>query len=169
MLLRASKFPAAHGFSTRAGGVSEGVYRSMNLGWSVGDQPSRVAENFRRLAHHADFPLERLHTLSQVHGDRVIEVQGNAPETAQQEAEADALWTQESLVVVGVKTADCMPILLAAPRIGLVAAIHSGWRGTLAEIAARAVEQLFNAGARPSDLWAAIARSGEAVPRTLWA
>ena len=155
-LLRASRFPAPHGFSTRDGGVSQGVFRSLNLGWNVGDGVVEVAENFERLAAGAPFPLRRLHTLSQVHGAQVVEVGGDALRPAQPEAEADCLWTRDAGAVVGVKTADCIPLLLAAPGVKAVAAVHSGWRGTAASIAARAVEALVAKGAEPSGIFAAV-------------
>ncbi len=150
--------PVPHGFTVRAGGVSEGRFASLNLGLSVGDAPECVQENYRRLAAAVEAPLGALHTVKQVHGDRVV----RAPETvapkglAPHLGEADALWTEEPGHWVGVSTADCVPVLLVDPESRRVAAVHSGWRGTDADISARAVEALVARGTRPEKLLAAV-------------
>jgi YfiH family protein len=141
-----------HGFSTRHGGVSEGPYRSLNLGFQVGDERSRVEENVRRLAKAAGFSPSELHTVSQVHGDRVLEAKPGAI----QGGEGDALWTGCEGAAVGIRTADCVPILLADPDGRRVAAVHSGWRGADLRIAHRAVEALVAQGARADRLIAAV-------------
>src|SRR4051812_15807014 len=120
LFLIAPRFPVPHGFSTRSGGVSCGIHSSLNLGWTVGDVPSNVSTNFERLAAAAAFDLAYLHTVSQVHGESVLSVEGAAPLKAQTHGTADALWTRDHDAVVGVKTADCVPLLLAAPDIGAV-------------------------------------------------
>lgn len=157
--------PALHGFSTRLGGVSEGPYRSLNVGFAVGDEPARVEENLERLAAAAGFPLAALRTVSQVHGDRVVEApeelpagEGSRPPCA----EADALWTGRQGEVVGVRTADCVPILIAEPAGRRVAVVHSGWRGTELGVVARALEALVAGGASPERLVAAIGPSIQA-------
>ena len=141
MLLRASHFPPAltHGFTTRRGGASTGRYASLNLGGRWGDEPEAVDENLRRVAEWADYEPGDLIRVRQVHGDRVVhatEVEGGT--------EADGLWAQreDAAQIVGVMTADCVPILVCDRRGSVVAATHSGWRGTVANIAARTVEAL---------------------------
>lgn len=150
--------PVRHGFSIRHGGVSEGPFASLNLGYSVGDDRERVTENLRRLARKAGLPPTALATVSQVHGDRVLRAgpvePGDTPLPPL--GEADALWTDASGVAVGVKTADCVPILLSDPEGVRVAAVHSGWRGTDLRIAARVVKTLVAQGARADSLVAAI-------------
>lgn len=153
--------PVPHGFTTRAGGVSEGPHASLNLGFSVGDVRERVEENHRRLAEAAGAALGALHTVKQVHGARVVEaaeVRGEEGTGVPRppEAEADALWTERPGDWVAVGTADCVPVLLVDPDGRRVAAVHSGWRGTDAEISARAVEALVARGARPERLLAAV-------------
>ncbi|HZA50749.1 MAG TPA: laccase domain-containing protein, partial [Myxococcaceae bacterium] len=122
VFLTSRLLPFRHGFSTRAGGASEGPYASLNLGFAVGDIRERVEENFRRLAHAAGIPASAFVTASQVHGDRVLKAEeppaGDFPRPPQ--AEADALWTDRSGVAVGVKTADCVPILIGDPDTGRV-------------------------------------------------
>jgi len=138
-----------HGFTTRRGGASEGPYRFLNLGESVGDDPARVAENWARLRSATGLDFARVR---QVHGRAVVSAEcGGAPS-----AEADAVTTAQAGVAACVSTADCVPILLADPATGAVAAVHAGWRGTLAGVAGEAVRALAERGARPEDLLAAI-------------
>lgn len=155
--LRSALLPVPHGFATRVGGVSEGPYASLNLGFSVGDERPRVEENHRRLAWAAGASLGALCRVSQVHGDTVLEARGEADDVLRPTlGEADALWTEGEGRWVAVGTADCVPVLLVDPRGRRVAAVHSGWRGTDLEISARAVEALVARGSRPEDLLAAV-------------
>jgi polyphenol oxidase len=157
-LVTSKLLPVPHGFATRAGGVSEGPHASLNLGFAVGDLRDRVEENHRRLAVVAGAALEALHTVKQVHGDRVVEVGAGEGTGALRppEGEADALWTERPEHWVAVGTADCVPVLLVDPEGRRVAAVHSGWRGTDARIVARAVESLVARGSRPERLLAAV-------------
>jgi YfiH family protein len=141
-----------HGFTTRDGGVSAPPFDALNLGGSVGDDPGAVEENWARLARATGLAFAGLR---QVHGDRVVD----AAACAGGRPEADAVVSTASGVAAVVAVADCVPILLADPRGGAVAAVHAGWRGTLAGIAARAVEALVARGARVEDLVAAVGPS----------
>ncbi|MCI0571535.1 MAG: peptidoglycan editing factor PgeF [Myxococcaceae bacterium] len=155
-LLTASLLPVPHGFTTRAGGVSDAPFASLNLGLSVGDRPEAVAENFTLLARTAGIPVSAWWRVSQVHGDAVVQAPSEQGEGLPPPcATADALWTDTPGHAVGVLTADCVPLLLVDPDGRRVAAVHSGWRGTAARIAARAVEALVAQGARPERLLAA--------------
>lgn len=159
LLLTSKLLPVPHGFSLREGGTSEGAFASLNLGFGVGDDAARVTENHRRLAAAANLGPGALHTVRQVHGAAVVEVparQEGPGALPQPFAEADALHTARAGEAVGVKTADCVPILLVDPDTRRVAAIHSGWRGTDADISARAVEALVARGARADRLLAAV-------------
>jgi polyphenol oxidase len=150
LFLRSSRLDVPHGFSLRDGGVSTGALASLNAGDAVGDSPEHVQENVRRLAVAAKYAPERLATVRQVHGERVVRA------TAGVAVEADALWTDDaSGMWLGVKSADCVPLLLASADGRLVAAVHSGWRGTSLRITARAVEVLLAQGAAASTLRAA--------------
>lgn len=157
MLLRAPHFPDSivHGFSTRAGGVSVGRYASMNLGVTWGDEPEAVQENLRRLAQAAGFAPEQLVRVRQVHGATIL-----AAHEVDATSEADAIWRHREHPgqhVVGVMTADCVPLLLVDRRARVCAAVHSGWRGTVAGIGAQTVALLHDqAGIDPADLLAAI-------------
>jgi YfiH family protein len=121
----AEKSQAILAFSTRRGGVSEPPYDTMNLGRSTEDRPEAVAENRRRLLESLELDPAVLATAGQVHGDTVSEAlePGLHPN-------CDVLLTRRPGLALAVTTADCLPLLLVAP--GIVAAVHSGWRGTAA-------------------------------------
>jgi len=160
-LLSAAGF--AHGFSVRAGGVSTGPFSSLNLSVSVGDDEAAVRENHELLRRAAGL-RGHIATAHQVHGDRVVvaRMQEVFPASAPAGAAADgaAITAADALLAledgaVGVRVADCVPILIAAGATA--AAVHSGWRGTRLLIAARAVRALQHAaGADPARMLAAI-------------
>lgn len=142
-----------HGFTTRRGGRSAGPFRSLNLGGGVGDAQEAVRENWDALAAATGLRFARV---KQVHGDRVVVARGPSEPTE----EADAVVSREPGIAACVAVADCVPILVGDPRTGSVAAVHAGWRGTLAHAAARAVELLCReTGAHPGDLLAAVGPS----------
>jgi YfiH family protein len=133
--------PGAHvRFTTRAGGVSEGPYASLNLGSWTDDDPCAVAENRRRAADDRPLAFGR-----QVHGTRVLTVDGATPGDAI--ADADGVATAASGVAALVLTADCLPIALATPKA--IAMLHAGWKGLadgVLEAGVQAVRALDPAG-----------------------
>ncbi len=142
-----------HGFTTRRGGVSRDCFASLNLGGSVGDEPSAVEANWRRLRLGTRLDFARVR---QVHGDRVLVAEEGQPPAR----EADAVVSVRPGLAACVSVADCVPILVADPGSGAVAAVHAGWRGTLARVAERAVQALVEGqGARAEDLLAAVGPS----------
>ncbi len=147
-----------HGFSTRRGGVSTGRYATLNVGGKWGDDPDHIAHNRRRLAAAGGFDWTRLYTAKQVHGARVALVVATTLPERVAETEADVVVTAVPGAVVGVYTADCVPILVADDE-GRVAAAHAGWRGTVAGVANAAVEALVSIGARRERLRAALGPS----------
>ncbi|WP_328591652.1 peptidoglycan editing factor PgeF [Occultella glacieicola] len=132
---------AVGGFTTRAGGVSRGVYESLNLGAGVADEPAAVAVNRRRVSDRFGRPVA---FLTQVHSDRVHEVTGPPPAGTVAVAEADALLTARVDVALGVLVADCVPILLAGD--GLVAAVHAGRRGLVSGVLTHTLARMAAAG-----------------------
>ena len=141
-----------HGFTTREGGVSLGPFESLNLGGAVGDEPEHVAANWSRLREATGLAFARVR---QVHGHRVVQASKPGPAM-----EADAVVSDQPGLAACVSIADCVPILLADPVGGSVAAVHAGWRGTLARAAAHAVRVLEREhGARRGDLLAAVGPS----------
>jgi YfiH family protein len=151
-----------HGFTLRSGGASRGAFTSLNFSSREGDPPVRVLENWRRLEVAAGLPARGWALLSQVHGARVERVAagGAACHHRREHPEADAMATDVPGIVLGVLTADCVPVVLAVPGGGAVAIAHAGWRGTLEGVVPAAVRELCAvAGASPKDVVAAIGPS----------
>ena len=121
--------PVQAGFTTRPGGASLPPYDALNLALHVDDDPVRVRENRRRLVSQAGLS-EQPRWVAQVHGMRVV----HADEVERDVTEADAVWTDQPGEVCAVLVADCLPVLLADPAGGCVAAVHAGWRGLAAGI-----------------------------------
>ena len=147
-----------HGFTTRRGGVSR-VYAGdgpaeLNLGFTPEDDPDAVRQNRRQAVTAVAGEQAELATVRQVHGTSVLAVT-----TGGLAGEADGLVTGSPGVVLGVMTADCVPILLADVRRQLVGALHAGWRGTAAGIAGVGVARMLEMGAHGEDLVAAIGPS----------
>ncbi|MBX3186466.1 MAG: laccase domain-containing protein [Labilithrix sp.] len=129
----------AHGFSTRAGGVSEPPYETLDF--ALLREPSRLEENQRRLGEAVGFPRERLFQTRQVHGRALVVAAGDPK--AFLEIDADALVAEPgSGAAVAVRVADCVPVLLADPSTGRVAAAHAGWRGVVAGVVGVALDAL---------------------------
>jgi YfiH family protein len=143
-----------HAFFTRDGGVSEGLYASLNGGIGSADAPARVAENRARMAAALGVAPERLVTAYQIHSPDVVVAE--APWTRAQAPRADAVVTRVIGLAVGVTTADCGPVLLADREGGVVGAAHAGWRGALAGVLEATVAVMERLGATPSRTVAAL-------------
>ncbi len=142
-----------HGFSLRRGGVSGGPYASLNLGRGVGDDPDAVARNTSRFAEAVGARTERLYEVTQVHGRAAHRVGPEEDVLVVRRVEADALVAERPGHAVGVRTADCVPILVGDPETGAVAAVHAGWRGVVERVVDAALDAL---GADPRRLVCAI-------------
>ena len=151
---------AAHGFSTRLGGVSEGMWESLNLGVGRGDDPDHVRENYRRFFAAAGVKAGKSAMTNQVHGGVVrtvttADLHDNPCDKAGYEA--DGLMTDLPGVALIVYSADCIPILFYDPVRRVIAAVHAGWRGTAAGIATAAVQRMEAVyGCERGDILAAI-------------
>lgn len=143
-----------HGFFTREGGVSEGLFASLNCGFGSGDDPERVAVNRTRAAEQFGLSGEALLTAYQTHSTDVIVAE--EPWPPDQAPRADAIVTRRCGLALGVLTADCAPVLLADPKAGVVAAAHAGWRGARAGILEAAIKTMADLGARPANIVAGI-------------
>ena len=143
-----------HGFFTRENGVSTGLYASLNCGYGSGDDPAAVTENRARAMRRLDLAPEQLTTLYQVHSPTVVVV--SQPHAHQQAPEADAMVTAHPNIALGILTADCVPILLADAKAGVIGAAHAGWKGTRAGIIAATVQAMTTLGAVPRRVVAAI-------------
>ena len=143
-----------HGFSTREGG-SGIAERSLNLNYSPWDSVERVCQNRQRFLSALNLENARLETLRQVHSNRVYIIEDNSREW--NESEGDALATAIEGIALAVKIADCFPILIADPAGRAVAAVHSGWRGTLSRILFRTIQEMKQCfGSSPSELLVAV-------------
>lgn len=153
----------AHGFSTRMGGVSEGMWASLNLSANRGDDPDHVRENCRRFFAAIGAQGDRLARTNQVHSDgvRIITTADSKTDLCEKvDYEADALVTAVPGVTLMIAIADCVPILLYDPVRRVVAAVHAGWRGTAEGVVTRTVERMEDVyGCRPGDILAAIGPS----------
>lgn len=144
-----------HGFFTRTGGVSTGIYDSLNVGFGSDDSAENVRENRRRAMAALDRPPEALHTVHQEHGAQVVRV-SQTYWNPMDAPRADAMVTDRPGKVLGVMAADCVPVLFADASAGVVGAAHSGWRGTIVGVLAATVEAMEKLGADRKGIHAAV-------------
>jgi hypothetical protein len=143
-----------HGFFTRRGGVSSGIYNSLNCGLKTDDKPANVRANRAKVAEALYLSPQQLVIANQVHGVKAVQVtkpwsDANAPE-------ADAMVTAERGIGLGVLTADCAPVFFAAKKERIIGAAHAGWRGGLGGILESTVEEMKKSGAKIENIEAAI-------------
>lgn len=141
-----------HGFFTRQGGVSEGIFASLNCGPGSGDVPASVEENRARVAR--SLGVEKIMTLRQVHSADVVTAEkfmarGDLPP-------ADAFVTAATGIGIGVLTADCAPVLFASRKHKIVGAAHAGWKGAVGGVLEATVARMKSLGAQAADISAAI-------------
>jgi polyphenol oxidase len=143
-----------HGFFTREGGVSEGLYASLNCGPGSSDAPEAVRENRRRVMAMMDLPEEALLTLYQTHSAEVITVR--EPWDMAGAPKADGMVTDRPGLALGILTADCAPVLLADGKAGIIGAAHAGWKGALGGVLEATVAAMEALGAKRPKIVAAI-------------
>jgi hypothetical protein len=151
--LLAAQTGVRHAFFTRRGGVSQGVYASLNLGPGSNDDPAAVAENRRRAAACFEVEPNRLLTGYQIHSATATTVEGlweNGP------PQGDAIVTATPGLACGALAADCAPVLIADADARVVAAVHAGWKGALGGVVGAAVQAMRALGARPERMIAAV-------------
>lgn len=141
-----------HGFFTRVGGVSAGVYESLNVGVGSRDDPVAVQENRVRAAAALGARRDRLLTCYQIHS--ALAVVADRPWA--ERPEADALASRTPGLMLGALAADCAPVLLADPEARVVAAAHAGWKGALGGVVQATVDAMASLGARPGRIVAAV-------------
>lgn len=142
-----------HAFFTRQGGVSTGIYDSLNLGRGSRDDPADVAENRRRAAAHLGGTAEALNTCYQIHSAEALIAERP---WGDERPEADGVVTATAGVICGALHADCAPVLIVDPAARVVAAAHAGWKGALTGVVESAVAQMRTLGADPARMVAAI-------------
>jgi polyphenol oxidase len=142
----------AHGFFTRHGGVSSGIYASLNCGIGSRDDPAAVRENRGRVISHLG--AGDLVSAYQVHGTTALVVSEPWPLDAR--PKADAMVTVTPGLALGVLTADCAPVLFADAQARVVAAVHAGWRGALSGVVEAAIKAMEDLGAKRERIGAAV-------------
>lgn len=150
-----------HGFFTRQGGVSEGIFASLNCSFGSGDDTERVARNRRQAMARLGCEAERLVTCYQIHSAGAVAVE--TPWDRADAPRADAMATRRKGVVLGILTADCVPVLLADKEAGVIGAAHAGWRGALTGVLEAAIAAMVGLGAAAGRIEAGI---GPAIAQT---
>ena len=134
-----------HAFFTRQGGVSEGIYATLNGGIGSSDEPSRVQENRRRMTETLGIRPDALISVYQVHSPDAVVVEG--PWTAER-PKADGMVTAVPGLALGITTADCGPVLFADPEARVIGAAHAGWRGAVTGVLESTLDAMERLGAR---------------------
>jgi len=143
-----------HGFFGRRGGVSGGVYKSLNCGPGSGDDPERVYENRKRVCTALGGNYENLASPRQVHSAKAVATDKAYAPT--ERPECDALVTKRPGLMLGVLAADCAPIVLCDPHNGVIAAVHAGWKGAVAGVIESTIDVMAQLGADPGKTAAGI-------------
>jgi YfiH family protein len=146
-----------HGFFTREGGVSEGIYAGLNVGIGSDDDREKVTENRSRVANWFDLSADRLATLHQVHSPDVVIVDTDTSLTDR--PKADAMVTAVPGILLGVLSADCGPVLFADAESGVIGAAHAGWKGALYGVLENTIETMVSLGARRDRITAVLGPS----------
>jgi polyphenol oxidase len=141
-----------HGFFGRNGGHSIGDHASLNCSFSVDDDPQLVAANLTKIANYFDLPAEKLATVNQVHSCLVVNVDAETSLPQLRSVQADALVGTSATCALGVRTADCVPVLVGCKATGMASAIHAGWRGVAAGIVTQSIQRMIDLGARTETL-----------------
>jgi len=142
-----------HGFFGREGGVSSGIYASLNAGTGSNDDPANVLENRRRIAEAFGIERDHLVGVHQVHSPTAVFIDAPWPG---ERPRADALVTTAPNLAISILTADCTPILLADREAGVIGAAHAGWRGALGGVIENTLHLMEEHGARRERIAAAI-------------
>ncbi|WP_010297415.1 peptidoglycan editing factor PgeF [Candidatus Odyssella thessalonicensis] len=143
-----------HAFTTRQGGVSTNLFSTLNTAFEKGDPDANVMENRRRIAEHLNGSAEQLITIRQTHSNKVIHA--TSPWPLEERPEGDALVTTTPGLILGIITADCVPVLLADPKTGVIAAVHAGWKGAITGIIQNTLKAMTELGAQTEAISAAI-------------
>lgn len=161
VFMTAPNIKARHAFTTRYGGVSGGIWASLNLGEHRGDDPENVRENYRRVKEATGIDTDRLVFTRQVHGREVRVATQADIHTLMTPVpyEADGLVTNIPGLPITCFIADCVPLLMHDEKNGVIAAVHCGWRSTVQDIMAAAVEKMVSLGAEPGEIQAAVGES----------
>ncbi len=129
----------SHAFLSRWGGVSQNEFANLNFSSKQGDLEANVAGNFRLVEEAFRLPAHGFFLMNQEHGDRVLVLERTAQSQTQGGCHGDAVITAETGIAIGIKTADCVPVLILDPVRKAIGAVHAGWRGTAMRISEKTV------------------------------
>jgi len=143
-----------HGFFTRQGGVSDGLYHGLNCGYGSGDEAPLVDENRTRAMAMLGVCREDLNTVYQIHSP--LAVIAEKPWSLDERPKADAIVTRQAGLAIGILTADCTPVLFADTSKGVIGAAHAGWKGAIGGVLASTVQAMESLGANRAHIIAAV-------------
>lgn len=144
-----------HGFFTRQGGASSGIYHGLNCGYGSNDQQDIVSINRARVAEAMGVSDEAMRGVHQIHSSDVIVVDGAGTE----KPKADAMVTNTKCIALSILTADCQPVLFADKKAGVIGAAHAGWKGAVTGILENTIAAMEKLGASVSNIYAVIGPS----------
>lgn len=143
-----------HGFFTRLGGVSVGIYEGLNMGLGSDDQKDSVLKNRQLVTQNLGVGPNNLLTLYQVHSSDVVTV--NSPWESGNNPKADAMVTNLNGLALGILTADCVPVLFADQKNGVIGAAHAGWKGALKGVITNTINAMCQLGAQTNSISACV-------------
>ena len=154
-----SKFSEiSHGFFNKNGGVSEGIYKSLNCGVGSKDKKTNIKKNLKIVNRKVGKKFKDIFLVKQIHSNKFIFLSKNS-KIKNRSIDADAIITEKKKFPIAVLTADCVPLLLFDPKRKMIAAIHAGWRGAYNGIIQKVIKFMFSNGCRKEDLIVAIGPS----------
>ena len=152
----ARRWHIRHGFFTANGGVSTGLYQSLNCGFGSNDDPELITENQRRVANSLGFQPDQMFGLRQTHSASAVTIDSTSDASIDARADADALITNNSGYALAILTADCVPVLFAVPEMGVIGAAHAGWRGAVDGVLEATIAMMTKQGVTPDQIEAVI-------------
>ena len=154
-----SKFSnITHGFFNKNGGVSKGIYKSLNCGFSSNDKKDDIKKNLQIIKRKICKKSKNIFLVKQIHGDKLLFLDQNS-RIKNQSINADAIITEKKKFPIAILTADCVPILIFDKKRKMIAAIHAGWRGAYKGIIQKVIKFMFKKGCKKQDMTVAIGPS----------
>mgnify|MGYP006143296205 FL=1 len=147
-----------HGFFNKNGGVSKGIYKSLNCGFSSNDKKDDIKKNLQIIKRKICKKSKNIFLVKQIHGDKLLFLDQNS-RIKNQSINADAIITEKKKFPIAILTADCVPILIFDKKRKMIAAIHAGWRGAYKGIIQKVIKFMFKKGCKKQDMTVAIGPS----------
>ena len=161
-MLKSKKFEKfneiKHGFFNRKGGVSDGIYKSLNCGPSSNDQKINIKKNLKIVKNILSKKSKNIFLLHQIHSNKFIYIDENY-KVKKKKFKADAIVTNQKKLPIGILTADCVPILIYDNKSKIIAAIHAGWKGAFKGIINKVIKFMIKKGSKSKNIHAAIGPS----------